>query len=111
MYTKRRSPFESPSRHLVGRRKAVRCVRNVLIVGAVLVALVDQVGEPLLRWEYRYRRGDPNRTPVSATYIGLSGRYASCQLCRASGHPVVLFSRPNPSLWQQGTAQVRSLLP
>ncbi|TWT43474.1 hypothetical protein [Botrimarina hoheduenensis] len=106
-----RSPFESPSRYLISWRQIVRLVRNALIVGAVVVLLIDQVGEPLLRWEYRYRRGDPDRRPLAATYYGLSGRYESCQQCYSDGLPVVLFAQPEPPLWRRAADKVRSLLP
>lgn len=109
MFTKHRSPFESPSRQLVSRRKVVWCVRNVLIVGAVLVVLVEQVGEPLLRWEYRYRGQSSNPTIFSATYIGVRGRVESADL-NAGDCPVVLFVQPNPPLWRQASDRVLSLL-
>lgn len=111
MSRKRHSPFESPSEHLVSRRQATRLVRNFLLLAGLWVLLLDQVGEPLLRWEYSYRRGDPNKSPLNATYYGLSGRYESGELGYTGGYPVVFFSRPDPPLWQRACDGISSILP
>lgn len=96
---------------MICSRQAARFVRNCLLIGAVLVLLIDQVGEPLLRWEYRYRGSSSNRQILDATYYGFSGRYESGVLDTPDGYPVVLFSRLEPPLWQRVTGKLRSMIP
>lgn len=97
----RGSPFESPSEHLFSLRRIVRYVRNILIVGIAVCLLVDCFGEPLLRWEYRYRGSYANRQVLSATYVGvLRGQIESEALRDPKGCPLVLFVQPEPPLWQ-----------
>ncbi|TWT86729.1 hypothetical protein Mal64_35580 [Pseudobythopirellula maris] len=103
MITNSRSPFESPSQCLISWRQVVRRVRNVLIVGAVLGLLIDRVGEPLLRWEYRYRGSRAHPQILNATYVGLRGRVESDGLDGAGDCPLVLFVRPDPPLWRRVT--------
>lgn len=99
---KRRTTFESPSQSLLSRRQLVRLARNGLIVAAVLAAFVELVGEPLLRWEYRYRGSSSHPHILSATYVGLGrGRVESGALRNAGDCPVVLFAKPERPLWRQ----------
>jgi hypothetical protein len=107
----RRSPFESPSQKLLGTRQIVRFLRNGLIVAAVTVLLIDQVGEPMLRWEYRYRGSSSNPHIINATYLGVRGRIESGALDHVGDCPLVLFAKPNPPLWRQASDRVLSLLP
>lgn len=102
----RRSPFESPSQKLISLRAIRRAMRNWLIVAAAVALLIDLVGEPLLRWEYRYRgrRSDPYI--LDATYVGVSGRLEASAGEYAEGCPLVLFVKPSPPLWRRATQSI-----
>lgn len=111
LHRNRRSPFESPSQKLISTRTIRRIVRNWLIVITAVLLLIDLAGEPLLRWEYRYRgrRSDPYI--FDATYVGFSGRLEASAGEYADGCPLVLFVKPSPPLWRRATQSLLSLVP
>jgi len=96
--TKRRSPFESPAGALLGRRRTIRTVRNLLLVVAACTICFHWAGEPLLRWEYRYRGRHSDPVMIDATYVGFSGRREIRADDYAEGCPLILFVKPEPSL-------------
>jgi hypothetical protein len=107
----RRSPFESPSQMLVGARAIRRGARNWLIVTATIVLWIDLVGEPLLRWEYRYLGDHSAPSILDATYVGVSGRLEASAGEYADGCPLVLFVKPSPPLWRRASDCFVSLVP
>ncbi len=106
-----RSPYGSPVGTTLGWRRLVRTTRNLLVVAVVGAAFIDYVGEPLLRWEYRYHDRATGAKVLDATYVGVSGR----RFVRAGETdgdcPVILFAKPAPPLWRRATDRIASWAP
>lgn len=104
LFSKRRSPFEKP----LGVRKVRRLLRNWLLLFGVIIAFVDVIGEPLLRWEYQYRGTYEQKTILNATYYGIGGRLESSTGQHGEGCPLIVFVRPETPLWKQLAHQISS---
>lgn len=98
------TPFDRPG----GPRAALRHGVRLLVVMVTVVVLVDMLGEPLLRWEYRYRGPHSDPTILSGTYYGFSGRHEVWAGEHAHGCPLILWRRPEPPLHRRLFAIGRS---
>lgn len=104
------APFESPSKRLLCPRAARRLARNLLLVIGIAWFAIDMLGEPLLRWEYRYRGHHASPQVIDATYIGMSGwRHVHANELGVRC-PLVLFVCPDPPLWCRAMAWPTTLL-
>jgi len=89
--------FERP----YGWRRLRRLIRNVLFLVVVPMVVVDDVGEPLVRWNYRYEGNRQQVVYLDATYIGLSGSRKVYADQFGKGCPLVLFIKPETPLWRR----------